>query len=64
MKKYKYHCILSNVPKGELLEVAFVGSKVDMYREWEVYCTMSEQQFGEWKNNPDGYYFQKLLGKT
>jgi len=61
-KLYRYHCVLSNVPKCETVEVGFAGHKTSMYREWEVWCTMTKQQFEGWKkNNPDGYYFQKLL---
>jgi len=62
--KYRYHCMISNIPKGELLEVGFGEHKANFYHEWEVWKTMTEYQFKEWKkNNPDGYYFQELLDK-
>lgn len=65
--RYRYHCILSNVPENErLLVVNQAGYKADIYRECEDFVVLTEQEFEDYKkpyHATHGWCFARLINK-
>jgi hypothetical protein len=66
MTKHKYHCILSNYPKGKTILTDPKGRIIDYYLECEDWSTMTEAEFEEYKKPgkaTNGWNFVRVVDK-